>query len=118
MEFCAGIAGVDISCRHVNRTGCSDCGMYFCNYCPPGVALSEILYRLRSSVSWVYYRISFGKQRIPGFGYMTEDIRKEMNGNCKLAEKGLTFVYACLKEYGGQTYFIGFFLVGLLYVLL
>ena len=39
-------------------------------------------------------------------------------GTVSFAEKGLTFVYACLKEYGGQTYFIGFFLVGLLYVLL
>lgn len=38
-------------------------------------------------------------------------------GSISFTEKGLSFVYACFKEYGGQTYFIGYFLVGLLYVL-
>lgn len=39
-------------------------------------------------------------------------------GSVKLDEKGLLFVSACLKEFGGQTYFVGFFLIGLIYILL
>ena len=37
-------------------------------------------------------------------------------GSVSLAEEGLLFVFSCLKEFGGQTYFVGFFLTGLLYV--
>lgn len=37
-------------------------------------------------------------------------------GSVSLAENGIFFVYACLKEFGGTTYFIGFFLIGIFYV--
>lgn len=39
-------------------------------------------------------------------------------GSVNFAEEGMTFVLSCLKEYGGQTCMLGFFLAGFLYVLL
>lgn len=37
-------------------------------------------------------------------------------GTVNFEEKGMTFVAACFREFGGQTYFTGFFLIGLLYL--
>lgn len=39
-------------------------------------------------------------------------------GSISLNEKGLSFVYACLREFGGETYFVGFFLIAMIYIMM